>query len=119
VLSSLLYTLFTHNPSTIIKFADSTTVVGLVTDNDETAYREEVSDLAVWCQYNNLSLNISKTTELTVDYRKWRAEHAPIHIDVSRALSSSVSTSLRSYHGPNTPTQSCRGHDNASFPSGS
>jgi hypothetical protein len=31
--------------NTIIKFADDTTVVGLITDNDETAYREEVSVL--------------------------------------------------------------------------
>ena len=38
-------------------------------------------DLAVWCQSNNLSLNVSKTKELIVDYKKQRAEHAPIHID--------------------------------------
>ena len=42
------------------------TVVGLITDNDETAYRE-VRDLAVWCQDNNLSLNVSKTKELIGD----------------------------------------------------
>jgi hypothetical protein len=48
-------------PTHIIKFADDTTVVGLVIDNDETAYREEVRDLAVWCQDNNLSLNVSQT----------------------------------------------------------
>jgi hypothetical protein len=35
----------------------------------------------VWCQDNNLSLNISKTKELFVDYRKRRAGHARIHID--------------------------------------
>ena len=34
----------------------------------------------MWCQ-DNLSLNVSKTKELIVDYRKWRADHAPIHID--------------------------------------
>jgi hypothetical protein len=56
-------------------------VVGLITDNDETAYREEVRDLAVWCQDNNLSLNMSKTKELIVDYRKKREEHTPIHIN--------------------------------------
>ena len=38
-----------------------TTVVGLITDNEETAYSEEVKDLARWCQNNNLSLNIFKT----------------------------------------------------------
>ena len=52
MLSPFLYSLFTHdwlprhNSNTIIKFADDTTVVGLITDNDETAYREEGRDLA-------------------------------------------------------------------------
>ena len=42
VLSSLLYSLFTHDcvamhaSNSIIKFADDTTVVGLITNNDET-----------------------------------------------------------------------------------
>ncbi len=34
-----------HSPSIIVKFTDDTTVIGLITDNDETAYREEVSTL--------------------------------------------------------------------------
>ena len=73
VLSPLLYSLFTHDcvakhdSNPIIKFAD-------VTDNDETVYREAVGDLAVWCQDNNLSLNVSKTKELIMDNRKRRAE---------------------------------------------
>ena len=33
----------------IIKFADDTTVVGLITNNDEKAYREEVRDLGADC----------------------------------------------------------------------
>jgi hypothetical protein len=43
--SPLLYSLFTHtnacpnNSNTIITFADDTTVVGLITENDETAYK--------------------------------------------------------------------------------
>jgi hypothetical protein len=36
----------------------TTTVVGLITGNNETAYREEVRDLAGWCQNNNLFLNV-------------------------------------------------------------
>ena len=53
-----------HDSNTIIKFADDTTVVGLITDNDETAYREEIRDLAGWCQNNNLSLKVTKTKEM-------------------------------------------------------
>ena len=87
MLSPLLYSLFTHDcaarhySNTIIKFVDDTTVVGLITDNHETAYREEVRDLAVWCQDNNLSLNVFKTKEMIVNYRKRTTEHASILID--------------------------------------
>jgi hypothetical protein len=78
VVSPLLYSLFTndctarHDSNTIIKFSNDTTVVGLNTDNDETVYWEEVRDLAMWCQDNNLSLNVIKTKEMIVDYRKKR-----------------------------------------------
>uniref|UniRef100_A0AAZ3S588 Alkylated DNA repair protein AlkB homologue 8 N-terminal domain-containing protein n=1 Tax=Oncorhynchus tshawytscha TaxID=74940 RepID=A0AAZ3S588_ONCTS len=64
-----------------MKFADDRTVDRQNTNNDETAYREEVRDLAGWCQNNNLSLNFTKTKEMIVDYRKRRTEHTPILID--------------------------------------
>ncbi len=87
VLSPLLYSLYTHDctathsSNVIVKFADDTTVIGLITDNDETAYREEVSTLTKWCQENHLSLNIDKTKELVVDYRRQSREHTLITID--------------------------------------
>ncbi len=52
VLSPLLFTLLTHdctpshNSNLFIKFADDTTVVGLISNRDETNYRSEVSRLA-------------------------------------------------------------------------
>ena len=48
----------THASNSIIKFADDT-MVGLITNSDETAYREEVRALGVWCQENNLTLNVN------------------------------------------------------------
>ncbi len=86
VLSPLLYSLYstaqhctaTHSSNVIVKFADDTTVIGLITDNDETAYRKEVSTLTKWCQENHLSLNIDKIKELVVDYRRQSREHTPI-----------------------------------------
>ena len=51
----------TFNSTTIIKFADDTVVVGLISNNDETAYLQETKNLERWCQENNLLLNISKT----------------------------------------------------------
>ncbi len=71
----------THSSNVIVKFADDTMVIGLITDNDETAYREEVSTLTKWCQENHLSLNIDKTKELVVDFRRQSKEHTPITIN--------------------------------------
>ena len=59
-----------HASNSIMKFADDTTVIGLITNNDETAYREEVRALRVWCQENNLSLNVNKTKEIIMDFGK-------------------------------------------------
>ena len=47
-------------------------MVGLISDNDETAYREESIDLVVWCQDNNLSLKLTKIKEPIVDRRRKR-----------------------------------------------
>jgi thymidine kinase len=35
----------------------------------------------VWCQVNNLSLNVSKTKELIVNFRRNQAGQAPILIN--------------------------------------
>jgi hypothetical protein len=51
-----------------------------LTNSDETAYREEVRALKVWCQENNLTLNVKKT-DMIVDFRKEQREQPPIHID--------------------------------------
>ncbi|KAI2647800.1 hypothetical protein H4Q32_031264 [Labeo rohita] len=65
VLSPLLFTLLTHDCTAkfssnhINKFADDTTVVGLISNNDETHYSEEVAQLAKLCGANNLSLNLN------------------------------------------------------------
>ncbi len=42
----------------------------LISNNDETAYLDEVERLTSWCQDNCLSLNVSKTKELIVDFKK-------------------------------------------------
>ncbi len=59
-----------HSSTSIVKFADDTVVLGLINNNDETAYLDEVERLTSWCQDNCLSLNVSRTKELIVDFRK-------------------------------------------------
>jgi hypothetical protein len=44
---------------------------------------EEVRALAEWGQENKLSLNVNKTKELIMDFRKQQRENAPVHIDGS------------------------------------
>ncbi len=76
VLSPLLFSLYTNyctskDPSVkLLKFVDDTTVIGLIEDGDESAYRQEVKELAIWCSLNNLELNTFQTAEMTVDFRR-------------------------------------------------
>ncbi|KAK3518498.1 hypothetical protein QTP70_001480 [Hemibagrus guttatus] len=90
VLSPLLYSLFTHdcvlwhNSNIFIKYVDDTTVVGRISNNDESAYREEIQSLSAWCSMNNLTLNATKTKELIVEFRKSNSSRqSPIYINGS------------------------------------
>ncbi len=81
VLSPLLFTLLTNDctvkfrSNLIIKFANDTSVVGLISNNDETHYRGEVAQLDEWCGANNLSLNVEKTKEVVMDFRRNSVDH--------------------------------------------
>ncbi len=76
VLSPLLFSRYTNDctskdPSVkLLKFADNTTLIGLIQDSVKSAYRQEVKELSVWCSLNNLELNTLKTVEMTVDFRR-------------------------------------------------
>ncbi len=93
VLSPLLFSLYTNNctskdPSIkLLKFAEDTTLIGLIQDSDKSAYRQEVKELAVWCSLNNLELNTLKTVEMIVDFRRNPPALPPLTI-----MNSSVKT---------------------------
>ncbi|KAK3546804.1 hypothetical protein QTP86_002920 [Hemibagrus guttatus] len=72
-----------HSSNHIVKFADDTTVVSLISKNDESAYREEVQRLTAWCKANSLSLNVDKTKEMVVGLRRAQSDHSPLFIDGS------------------------------------
>uniref|UniRef100_A0AAR2JX07 Reverse transcriptase domain-containing protein n=1 Tax=Pygocentrus nattereri TaxID=42514 RepID=A0AAR2JX07_PYGNA len=86
VLSPLLFTLLTYDCSPIhpgchiVKFADDTAVVGCITNRDESNYRQEVEHLEGWCRENNLCINVKKTKEMIVDFRRGHHDHLPLHI---------------------------------------
>lgn len=50
-----------------MKFADDTTVIGPIRDDNDLAYREAVEQLVGWFRDNNLILNVDKTKEIIVD----------------------------------------------------
>ncbi len=91
VLSPLLFSLYTNDctskdPSVkLLKFADDTTLIGLIQDRDVSAYRQEVKELAVWCSLNNLELNRSWTSGETPP-RSPPTHHHEQHCDCSGVI---------------------------------
>ncbi|KAK0130917.1 putative RNA-directed DNA polymerase from transposon BS [Merluccius polli] len=87
VLSPLLFRLLIHDCAAhsstnhIIKFADDMTVLGLIRGNDESAYRKEVKELTSWCSSHNLHLNVSKTREMVIDFRRTSHHLMPLTIE--------------------------------------
>ena len=87
VLSPMLYSNFTydcascHKSTQILKFADDTTVLGLITNSDESECRDQVNKLINWCGENYLELNASKTKEMIVDFRRKKSPVSPLLID--------------------------------------
>ncbi|KAK1801488.1 hypothetical protein P4O66_004512 [Electrophorus voltai] len=56
--------------------------MGLISENDERAYLEEIKHRENWCQGNNLLLNVSKTKQLIVDCSKKQERHyQPVRIN--------------------------------------
>ena len=76
VLSPSLYSIFTFDcealdeNSLIVKFADDTTEAGLITNDNESLYFEQVDALTEWCRVNNLDLITSKTKKMIIDFRR-------------------------------------------------
>ncbi len=70
--TALLPVHWTSNDTSVklLKFADDTTLIGLIQDRDESVYRHEVKELAVWCSHNNIELNTLKTVKMIVDFRR-------------------------------------------------
>lgn len=60
----------TINSNNIVKFADDTTVMGLISGGDKSAYKEELQQLRA---ENNLVLNTTKTKKIIQDFRMGRS----------------------------------------------
>ncbi|KAI4885265.1 hypothetical protein NFI96_001101 [Prochilodus magdalenae] len=86
VLSPVLFTLYTsdfkYNSELchMQKFSDDTAIVGCVRNGQEREYRSLVEDFVEWCTTNHLKLNITKTKEMCIDFRRSRPSQQPISI---------------------------------------
>eukprot|EP00061_Rhincodon_typus_P004062 g21655.t1 len=67
-------------PNSTYKFTDDSTVVGWNLNNVETEYRQEIECFVVWCNDNNLSLDVSKMKDLIIDFRMPGGGHGPVYI---------------------------------------
>ncbi|KAM9816601.1 uncharacterized protein ACBT44_010845 [Syngnathus typhle] len=65
----------------------TTPLIGLIQDGDETAYRQEVERLVHWCSQNHLELNPLKTVEMTLDFRRDPSPLLPLTIRSNTILS--------------------------------
>ena len=76
LLCPLLFTLFTDdfrfngNSTLIFKFSDGISIEGLITNADESACRVEVKQLVDRCANDHLELNVVKTKEVIIIFRK-------------------------------------------------
>ncbi|PIK57034.1 hypothetical protein BSL78_06076 [Apostichopus japonicus] len=94
--SNTQYSLFTYDckvysPNCLVtKFADDTTLTGLISDNDESTYRVQVESLIHWCNETNLLLHVSKTKEMIFDFRRKKPDMQPLRIreDIIEQVSS-------------------------------
>ena len=85
-LSPVLFTLYTsecrcdNNTAQLFKYADDTALVCRCV-NDDVVYKQEVTSFVNWCAANYLELNVKKTKEMIVDFRKSPADHVPLYIE--------------------------------------
>ena len=76
-----------HELCPVIKFADDSATVGLINNDDHTHYEREIASFVEYCDRNHLELNVSKTKEMIIDFRRSRTSPTPISIkncDVQR-----------------------------------
>ena len=53
-----------------MKYADDTAFIGKIQSDDDGDYLDQVDDFVLWCDRNFLNLNVKKTKEMLLDFRK-------------------------------------------------
>ena len=63
------------------KFADDTELVGKISNDEDAIYHKQIENFLNWCDKNYLYLNVSKTKEMCVDFRKNQRCPKPVYIN--------------------------------------
>ena len=63
-----------------VKFADDTELVGRISNGEDALYHKQTDNLVNWCDENYLYLNVSKTKEMCIDFRKKQRCPKPVYI---------------------------------------
>ena len=64
-----------------MKYTDDSVIAGLISDNNESTYRNRIFDIKLWSENHNLNLNVSKTKEVLFYIRKTSCHISSIFID--------------------------------------
>ena len=71
ILLGLCFFDFSSNENCLlVKFADDTALLGLITKYDDVAYLEQINYFINYCGQTFLELNVNKTKEMVIDFRK-------------------------------------------------
>ena len=54
----------------LVKFADDTELVGKVSNDEDALYHKQIENFVNWFDKNYLYLNMSKSKEIFIDFRK-------------------------------------------------
>ena len=64
----------------VVKFADDTELVGKISNDEGDIYHKQIENFVNWCDKNYLYLNVSKTKEMCLDFRKNQRRPKPVYI---------------------------------------
>ena len=86
VLAPYLFALYTADCRStdescpVVKFADDTELVGKIKYDEDAIYHKQIENFVNWCDKNYLYLNVSKTKERCIDFRKNQRCPTPVYI---------------------------------------
>ena len=64
----------------LLKFADDTELFGKVSNDEDALYHKQIENFVNSCDKNYLYLNVSKTKEMCIDFRKNQRCPKPVYI---------------------------------------